>query len=99
MPDLDLITTADAIEVLELSILRALGTVSEPGWCRNLRSTSEMTGIPREVCRAIIRGLIDNGEAEYHRGLWSEDGMPAGAGYCVTIKGQQRAPAEWGDDD
>ncbi|MBL9047881.1 MAG: hypothetical protein JNK34_11335 [Tabrizicola sp.] len=98
MADTDHITAADAIVALELAILRALDH-PEPGWCRNLHHASEMTGIPREVCRAIIRGLIEKGDAEYHRALWSEDGMPAGAGYCLTLAGKQRAPAEWGDDD
>ena len=93
------IAVQDAIAALELPILRALDTVPEPGWCRNLGSICAMTGIPRELCRAVIRGLIDKGEARYHRGLWSEDGMPAGAGYCITEKGQMRPPAEWGDDD
>lgn len=99
MADADNINIDTAILALELPILRALDTVPEPGWCRGLRSIAEMTGIPRELCRALIRGLIDKGLATYHRGLWTEDGEPAGSGYAITDKGRQIAPAEWGDDD
>ncbi len=88
-----------AILALELPILRALAAVPEPGWHRGLNSITDMTGIPRELCRAVIRGLIDKGLAQYHRGLWTEDGMPAGAGYRITDEGRKLAPAEWGDDD
>lgn len=76
-----------AISVLERPILAALMAVPEVGWCRSLRGVEQFTGIPREVCRALIRGLIDDGLAEYHKGLWSEDGEPAGAGYSITPKG------------
>jgi hypothetical protein len=99
MGEAEQIPVETAIHALELPILRALDAVPEPGGCRGLASITEMTGIPRELCRAVIRGMIDKGLAQYLRGLWSEDGMPAGAGYCITDKGRELVPAQWGDDD
>ena len=43
--------------------------------------------ITRDMARAICRSLTDRGYAFYMRGLWSEDGMPGGAGYGITDKG------------
>jgi hypothetical protein len=46
------------------------------------------TGFPRQVVRRICRHLARSGMAEYSRGLWSEDGKPAGAGYAITKVGR-----------
>lgn len=40
-----------------------------------------------EMARALCRDLTDRGMAEYRRGLWDEDGIPAGAGYGITPRG------------
>lgn len=48
----------------------------------------EHTGFPRPVVRRICRHLARIGLAEYSRGLWSEDGTPAGAGYGITKAGR-----------
>ncbi|MFB9149563.1 hypothetical protein [Roseovarius ramblicola] len=37
--------------------------------------------------RALRRDLTDRGLARYQRGLFSDDGLPAGAGYAITPKG------------
>lgn len=42
----------------------------------------------RSDVRRIVRHLARKGLAEYWRGLWSDDGQVAGAGYCVTEAGQ-----------
>ena len=99
MADAATITADTAILALELSILGTLDRVPERGWCLGLRGVSDRTGIPREVCRGVIRGLIDKGLAEYHRGLFTEDHETAGSGYCITDKGRELVQAEWGDDD
>lgn len=41
----------------------------------------------KEVVRAIVRGLTDKGLAQYGRGLSTEDGEVAGAGYAITGSG------------
>ncbi len=45
--------------------------------------------ISKDMARAICRSLTDRGFAEYCRGLWDEDGMPAGAGYRITEAGRR----------
>jgi hypothetical protein len=39
------------------------------------------------VCRAIVADLRAAGLASYHKGLWSDDERPAGAGYAITQAG------------
>lgn len=43
--------------------------------------------IPREIARAILRDLTDRGLCHFRRGLFDEDGVVAGAGYGITLKG------------
>lgn len=45
-------------------------------------------GSDRNLIRRIVRSLARKGMAEYRRGLSSEDGEVAGAGYGVTIAGR-----------
>ncbi|UXO93803.1 hypothetical protein Pan1_88 [Pseudanabaena phage Pan1] len=40
--------------------------------------------LPREVARGVLRNLRDKGHLVFMRGLWTEDGEPAGAGYALT---------------
>lgn len=37
--------------------------------------------------RRIVRQLARKGMAEFHRGLFSDDGMLCGSGYCITPSG------------
>jgi len=43
--------------------------------------------IPKEVVRGILRTLREEGKVDFTRGLWTEDGEPAGSGYCLTVAG------------
>ena len=45
------------------------------------------TPLDRSVIRRAIRSLARKGLAEYHKGLVTEDGEFAGAGYCITNEG------------
>ena len=45
----------------------------------------------RYLCRLLKR----QGLAEFHKGLWTESGDPAGAGYCVSRAGLNLVL--WGD--
>ena len=54
--------------------------------------------ITHEMARAICRSLTDRGHCFYTRGLWSEDGMPGGAGYGITNKGAAYLEALFAED-
>jgi hypothetical protein len=49
------------------------------------------TGLDRKVVRRACRSLARKGLAQYGRGLWSENGEPAGSGYAATKFGVERA--------
>jgi hypothetical protein len=41
----------------------------------------------RTAVRRACRSLARKGLAEYHKGLWTMDGVPGGAGYAATMAG------------
>lgn len=43
--------------------------------------------ITYDMARGILRSLTDRGYCYYQRGLFTEDGYTAGAGYGLTLKG------------
>lgn len=45
------------------------------------------TGYDKKTVRRVCRSLAAKGLAEYQRGLWTEDGEPAGSGYSCTKDG------------
>ena len=49
------------------------------------------TELDRKIVRRNIRALARKGLAEYFRGLTTEDGEIAGAGYCITKAGRMLA--------
>lgn len=55
--------------------------------CRYFRSLASMTKLTIPEVRRAARSLTKKGLAEYHRGLFDEDGMVAGSGYCATKAG------------
>ena len=71
--------------------LVALDEISTPDEvCCAFSPVIEKTGLNRREVRLAVRRLARKGLAEYHKGLWSEDGEPAGAGYCITFEGQDK---------
>jgi hypothetical protein len=83
-----------AAATLRAAVLRALTEVPEPGWCLNLSGLSLRTGLSRELLRGLVADLRHEGLVEHQRGLWSEDGTPAGAGYALTPAGSAAAGAD-----
>lgn len=45
------------------------------------------SGLDPKCVRRTVRSLARKGLAEYGKGLWTEDGTPAGAGYRCTDAG------------
>jgi hypothetical protein len=46
-----------------------------------------ITRLNRTAVRRACRSLARKGLAEYHKGLWTMDGEPGGAGYAATMAG------------
>lgn len=75
----------------ELRCLRALNHTSEPDgeMCVPFIIIQEATYYDRAKVKRHVRRLARKGYAEYFRALWSDEGLPAGAGYCVTRAGRE----------
>lgn len=56
-------------------------------WYFPFKPISEQTGLDRPTARRVTRRLKRKGYAEFKKGLWNEDGEPAGAGYGITPAG------------
>lgn len=69
----------------------ALFTGPSSGWDIGERAVPlvalECEWFPRETTRAVCRDLTDRGMAHFMRGLFTDDGYPAGAGYGITRRG------------
>ena len=76
--------TEPHIEILDL--LSAL-TIPHGGLCVGFTPIIQYVKMDRAKVRRIVRFLSRHGYAEYHKGLWTDDGQPAGAGYCITPEG------------
>lgn len=87
-------TYATAQAFLDQHILQSMQELSpfpldsngQAEWFFSLNTIACET-IPREMVRALCRDLTDRGLCLFRRGLFDEDGMPAGSGYGITAKG------------
>jgi hypothetical protein len=57
--------------------------------CAHFAPLQRITGWDRQKVRRIVRQLKRKGLAEFCSPLWSDDGRPAGAGYCITEQGEK----------
>lgn len=82
-----------SIDVLGIFVLRKLDEVSrrhtEFDWMACNFRTFEDMGIPRPIVRGILQELRNRGFVAFERGLWDEDGQPAGSGYRILDKGRE----------
>lgn len=73
------------------AVLAALALKTDPleqyAYFRTIGEAAEIADL-KEV-RRIVRHLARRGYAHYRKGLWTEDGDVAGAGYCITMEGLQ----------
>jgi hypothetical protein len=58
------------------------------GWGFGFKSLAAISGLPAATIRRTVRALARKGLAEFERSLWTEDGVPAGAGYALTQMGR-----------
>ena len=70
--------------------LDALEELTSPNGelCMPFAPIEKETGYDRRTVRRHVRALARKGLAEYFRGLCTEDGDFAGAGYCITKAGR-----------
>lgn len=57
------------------------------GYCVFFREISRKSKLTKHQTRRAIRSLARKGLAEYHRGLFDDDGKVCGSGYCCTVAG------------
>lgn len=69
--------------------LESLDSLTSPDgeFCTPFRPIEQDTGYDRRTVRRYVRALARKGLAEYFKGLTTEDGEFAGAGYCITREG------------
>ena len=93
-----LANTVDAVRKPKLNedmrlVLESLALNSGSDWnCKGFASIAsdiESKKLDRKRIRFCCRALTRKGLAEFHRGLWTEDGEPAGSGYCCTEAGRE----------
>lgn len=72
---------------IEVAVAQALAE-QEQDWCLNVRGLTQRLGIGKDYVLAACRSLRDRGYATFQRGLWTEDGTPAGSGYAITPQGR-----------
>jgi hypothetical protein len=80
-----------------LMVLDALASRTVPGgeMCIPFKAIHNEMGclgypeLPIPQIRRIVRHFARKGWAEFHFPLWTEEGRPAGAGYCISKAGLQ----------
>ena len=70
--------------------LKALNALTSPDgeMCVPFAPIQQRTKLDRKTVRRCVRALARRGLAAFHRPLWSDDGLPAGAGYCISRTGR-----------
>ena len=59
------------------------------GNCLYFKTIGKLSGIEPDLVRRVTRSLARKGLAEYVRGLFDDEGMVAGSGYCCTRLGKE----------
>ena len=70
------------------AVLTELAVLTSPGetWVP-FAPLASATGLTTFQVRRACRLLARRGFASYSNGLWSDDGLPVGAGYGITAEG------------
>jgi hypothetical protein len=80
----------------EMQALNALaGSYGGDFDCLRFSAIAKRAAIDPKHVRRSVRALARKGLAEYVKGLWNEDGEPAGSGYRCTEAGFARATAPY----
>lgn len=74
--------------VRELRILAVLSEGTEDFGYFGFDTLSRRTQFERRQVRLDVRRMARKGWTQFGKGLWTEDGEPAGSGYCITDLGR-----------
>jgi len=75
----------------ETKVLALLASGSEDFGIMCFSEIAYFIKLNRSEIRRACRSLKRKGLAEFHRGCWTEDGVPAGSGYGATKLGRDYA--------
>ena len=76
-----------ALREIRVGVLAALECTAADYEFSHVQPIADQTGLPRDIVVATLRDLTNCGLARFARGLWTDDGTPAGAGYGLTAEG------------
>lgn len=79
---------APSINDNERKVLTVLSDYEMEGQCLYFRSIALEVNMDWRKVRRVVRALARKGLAEYHRGLFDDDGRVAGSGYCISKAGR-----------
>ena len=71
----------------EKKVLYAFVSVYDEDYYMNFKSIANAGEIDYRLVRRTVRAMARKGLTEFGKGLWTEDGEMAGAGYRLTKKG------------
>jgi hypothetical protein len=77
----------------ETKALAALCEVEGDFAFMSFASIARRSGLHSGDVRRTVRALARKGMAQFGKGLWCDDGRPAGSGYCATESGRLRIGA------
>jgi hypothetical protein len=77
----------------EREALRGLVGTHPTEYFRTFKGVANNCDLPAYLIRRTVRALSRKGLAVYSKGLWTDDGEPAGAGYALTDEGRALAEA------
>ena len=83
-------TIPAAMDLLRAAFLRRMDGLT-PGWCDGYAfhfSVFVDEWHTKDFVRGMLRQMTDEGLCYYMRGLFTEEGQVAGAGYGITQKGR-----------
>lgn len=83
---MDKITISDLQKKVLVNLVE-FANENEEGWCKFFKGIASETGLEIKKVRLACRALARKKLAEYNRGLFDDDGMVVGSGYCATRAG------------
>ena len=80
-----------------MSVLKALNECFEHGnQAHYTWKIAEDAGLPTDYATCALISLRNRGLVIYLRGLFNDEGMTAGSGYAITVRGKKHLAAKQG---